>query len=302
MRVVDLTLEEAMFQVCFSSNVSCITLLLLDGSSSSNARTNRSRDTESYGVIASIKSTFGFIQPIIGEEQIYFSDRDFYDNMKVGDKVGYFPRSSNKGQQAEGVRYLAPHLEKIIPTARGVILRNPDRHRNLMGLLEVDLASLKPEVAAVFERSKEIPFRHNDIVESSIPKHYRMDKGDTVEISISKVHDSSLMFACNVKMLALNKERQIAVQIQRMLDAGAVREMGVVSTLKRGEYGFIRAQDRKEEIYFRMDDAVEEEDSSSAKLVEVCWSACNTAISGKWNNHRGLRLSFSLRWRWSRAR
>lgn len=41
-----------------------------------------------------------------------------------------------------------------------------------------------------------------------------------------------------------------------MLEAGAVRELGVISAVKNQEYGFIRAQDRKDEIYFRIDDVV----------------------------------------------
>jgi hypothetical protein len=38
-----------------------------------------------------------------------------------------------------------------------------------------------------------------------------------------------------------------------MLESGVVREKGIVTTLKNGEYGFIRPLDRKEEVYFRMD-------------------------------------------------
>jgi hypothetical protein len=39
-----------------------------------------------------------------------------------------------------------------------------------------------------------------------------------------------------------------------MLDAGAVREVGYISSIKRGDYGFIKAISRKDEIYFRIDD------------------------------------------------
>lgn len=235
-------------------------------SNQSSAKGVRSRDSESYGVVAAIKSNYGFIQPIVGDEQLFFSDRDFYDNMKVGDKVGYFPRQGNKGMQAESIRFLRPHLEQYIPTAKATVIRTPDTRRNLMGLLEIDLTSLKPEASASFERMREIPYRANDVIESSIPKLHRMDKGDTVEISISKVHDSQLMFACNVKLLHVHKDRMIAVQMQRLLDAGAVREQGVVSTNK-GDYGFIKAQDRKDEVYFRIDDVLDDEES---KLTEVC--------------------------------
>jgi hypothetical protein len=42
-----------------------------------------------------------------------------------------------------------------------------------------------------------------------------------------------------------------------MLDAGMKREMGVIVSLKKNEYGFLKVATRKEELYFRVDDIYE---------------------------------------------
>ena len=73
------------------------------------------------------------------------------------------------------------------------------------------------------------------------------------------------LVANEIKLKQLKRDRVIALQIQRMLEAGAIREVGVVTTVKNKEYGFIRAQDRKEELYFRLDDLAEE----NVKIEEV---------------------------------
>jgi hypothetical protein len=44
-----------------------------------------------------------------------------------------------------------------------------------------------------------------------------------------------------------------------MLAAGAVREQGVVDTVRNGEYGFIKPADRPDQIYFRLDDFIDQE-------------------------------------------
>jgi len=53
-----------------------------------------------------LKPTFGFIQPIFEEEQIYCSSRDYFVDIKLGDRVGFVWRSSSKGDFAEKLRHL----------------------------------------------------------------------------------------------------------------------------------------------------------------------------------------------------
>ncbi len=220
-----------------------------------------SRELEIYGVILSIKNTFGFIQAIYEDEQYYFSEREFYDNMKVADKVAFIPRSSQKGPSAHNVRYLIPTFTKLQPSVQGSIMRCPERHRSGCGLVEVDVNSVANiEVKTLLEGKlkKQIVYRPTDIVGSSIPKNHFLDRGDLVEFTLSKMHDSNMIVAAELKLKQVKRDRAIALEIQRMLEAGAIREVGVVSTIKNKEYGFIRAQDRKEEIYFRLDDFAED--------------------------------------------
>lgn len=225
-----------------------------------------SRELEIYGVILSIKNTFGFIQAIYEDEQYYFSDREFYDNMKVADKVAFIPRSSQKGPSAHNVRFLIPTFTKLQPSVQGSITRCPERHRSGCGLIEVDLSTVSnPEVKTLLEGKlkKQIVYRPTNILPG--PKNHFMDRGDLVEFTLTKMHDSNMIVANEIKLKQLKRDRAVALQIQRMLDAGAIREVGVVSAVKNKEYGFIRAQDRKEELYFKLDDFAEE----NVKIEEV---------------------------------
>lgn len=244
-----------------------------DSSSTEAVKIHASRDLEVYGVILSIRGSFGFIQAIFEDEQFYYSDREFYDNMKVGDRVAFLPRTSPKGPSAQNVRFLIPTLSKIVGQFSGVITRSPERHRSGCGLIEIDvttLTSVGQDVKQVLEQKfkKTISFRPVDIATASIPKNHFLDKGDGVEFSIAKMHDSNLYLATEVKFKQLKRDRLISMQIQRMLEAGAVREVGVVTTLKNKEYGFIRAQDRKDELYFRMDDIADENQEIEEVRIE----------------------------------
>lgn len=231
------------------------------------AGNRKSREGEVYGFIVSTKLGFGFIQPFIDEEQIYF--RDVVGSMKIGDKVGYVSRSGPRGLCAEGLRLLSG-TESTITKMKGVISRLSDRHRSSYGSITLDFSSLDSAHSTALQAAgvKEVVFIPTDVVLASLPKNHRIDKGDFVEFSLSQVEDSGLYIAKNVTLLQLKRDRAIAVHIQRLLEAGAVRELGVVSALKKTEYGFIKALDRKEEIYFRLEDG-NDDSATSEKLSEV---------------------------------
>lgn len=95
----------------------------------------------------------------------------------------------------------------------------------------------------------------------------RLDKGDYVEFSLAPVGaSSSLLQAVSIRLLQSKSERSAATQIQRMLDAGAIREMGSICSIKRvGDFGFIKSITRKEEIFFKLDDVVDQ----SVQVSEV---------------------------------
>jgi hypothetical protein len=50
----------------------------------------------------------------------------------------------------------------------------------------------------------------------------------------------------------------IYLQITRMLSVGAVREQGVIDTIRNGEFGFVKPVDRSEVIYFKVDDVIDQ--------------------------------------------
>lgn len=197
------------------------------------------------------------MQPILEEDQIYFGGRELAADMKVGDRVGFVTRESARGLAAENVRLLSGQTETVVTQARGTLSRSPDRHRSNFGLITVEVSGLDPRSAGALEaaRVKEVAFLPIEVAGSTVPKGHRLDKGDYVEFAVHRVLGSNLFLARAVKLIALKRDRAVALQIQRMLDAGVQREQGVVSTLKRGEYGFIKPLDRKEDVYFRIGDS-----------------------------------------------
>ena len=199
--------------------------------------------------------------------------------MKVGDRVGFILRESVRGLAAENVRLLSQQMDKVVANVKGNVTRNPDRHRSSFGMAGLELSTTDPRSAALLESAglKEVAFSPADVLSESIPKGHRLDKGDYLEFSVHRFIGSNFYVAKNVTMLQLKRERVIAQQIQRMLDAGVEREYGIVSALKKGEYGFIKPLDRKDEIYFRLEegpaakgeDAADVEAERNSKLVEV---------------------------------
>lgn len=51
---------------------------------------------EEYGSIISLRPSFGFIQNIHSDEQVYFSEQDIYAGVKVGDHVSFFAQQTPK--------------------------------------------------------------------------------------------------------------------------------------------------------------------------------------------------------------
>jgi cold shock CspA family protein len=226
-----------------------------------------------YGVISTIKQGFGFIQPLSQEEQIYFGGRELSPDMKLGDLVGFVTRDSPRGLAAENVRVLSGRLDPVVAAVKGSLSRSPDRHRSNYGTIALELPSAEDKCGGVLEGAgvKEVYFLPAEVVPKSVPKGHRLDKGDYVEFAVQRVIGSNLFVATTVSFLQLKRERAVSQQIQRMQDAGVAREQGVVSTLKRGEYGFIKPLDRKDEVYFRLGDgaAAGAEAASEEKLAEV---------------------------------
>ena len=129
---------------------------------------------ESYGVVFSLKPNFGFIQPLYDEEQIFFPAKEFFDGIKIGDRVGYISKTSPKGDFAEKLRHLAQlvRLSKrfltvnllilfflsfliksdvILSGIKGVVTRTVEGHRSGFGLVEIEVSTLPAESSIVLE-------------------------------------------------------------------------------------------------------------------------------------------------------
>lgn len=75
-----------------------------------------------------------------------------------------------------------------------------------------------------------------------------------------------------------------------MLDAGAVREMGSICSIKRvGEFGFIKSITRKDEIFFKLDDIVDQSVQVS-EVSNVLSSLCIQCISMTHTSMNFLRV------------
>lgn len=230
---------------------------------------------EEYGAIISLRPSFGFIQNIHSDEQIYFSEQDVYECVKIGDLVSFTAHQSSKGLVASRIKQIREELESLSKKVLGTISRIPERHRSNCGLLEVELSSLSNDHHPLLRRKpvNTIAYRPNDLNNSQLPRTTLLERGDFVEFTLSQVPGCGLLLATDIHLKKLKRERErekfLAQQIQRMLDAGAVREIGIVTSLKNKEYGFIKSQDRKDEVYFKMDGFLDDEDTV---IREVCIS------------------------------
>jgi cold shock CspA family protein len=234
------------------------------------------RDVYEFGVVQSLRSAFGFIQSINKDDSYYFSEREFYRDMKVGDIVCFLVRNGPKGLSAQNVRHLSSSSSTVIaPSVKGTVVRSYERHRSNHGLVEVEASSLPADIKTMLQTKQQttIPFHQSVIGKDTLPKGHFLDRGDYVSFSLHRLgneNDKEYQFflANDMKFIQTKRDRAAGIQIQRMLEAGAIRELGVVSAIKNNEYGFIRAQDRKDEVYFRMDDVQPAVTSTAATTDE----------------------------------
>ena len=76
----------------------------------------------------------------------------------------------------------------------------------------------------------------------------RLAKGDLVEFTLVRERRTGDFMARSIQLLLSEKERARQAQEQALLAAATV-EQGVITSLK-GEYGFLRSNKRREEVYF----------------------------------------------------
>eukprot|EP01031_Cornospumella_fuschlensis_P030628 gene30628-37005_t len=255
-------------------------------SGGSSSYLSRLREKECYGQVISMKGTFAFVQSLFTEEQFYCGEREFYDNIRQGDKVAYTSKDGARGPYVETLRPLIPTFERVAEEqrVRGVVSRVGDRHRTSLGLIDLELGKMPADLAAKFtgKYNNKVFFRASDVQTASLPRNHNLDAGDLVEFFVTRMHDSPLYFATEVKFVQSKRSRDTTLQVQRMLEAGAVQELGVVTTVKNQEFGFIQGQDRKDEVYFKVDDMQGLDENERIKEgMEVEFFVITEIIKGK---------------------
>lgn len=201
-----------------------------------------------------IKDTFGFIQPFVKDEQIFVSLRDLPAEARVGDEVSYRERTGPKGLSADRLKQVPKSQIVQSGLCTGIITREIEPHRGTPGCIRTTNANREVDknIYVVF---------FDDVNKSSSRK---IMKGDEVEFSLARIEGTSYARGSGISIKRTKREMALADQIQRMLEAGSVKELGVVDTI-RGDYGFIKPQDRPDQIYFRVDDVV----GDDVKISEV---------------------------------
>ena len=250
-----------------------------------NAREVVVVEEEQFGIVCSLRDAFGFLQPLnvsasgsLPEEHVYFPEREVHArDLKVGDEIAYWARSTQKGPQAANIRVVDTSMKVASAQLQGVVVRDSDVHRNIPGVIQM-AAEHEPQF---------VIYTTDDCVGVSGGKVSRGTtlprKGDEVEFVALTLPNTTYARAQGVKCIKSAREKQMSEQVKRLLDAGAQSEQGIIDTIKSGEnYGFIKPADRMGNIYFRFDDFIDPEIREGIKeSMEVEFFVLTESNKGK---------------------
>ena len=230
-----------------------------------NNHNNNSKQELLYGIVLSVKDTFGFIQPICGqtEDNIFFGLKDAYRDIKTGDEICFTTRNTSRGPQAEDLRPVEDNQKVSVQNIKGTITREPRTGNDFgkPGEISIIVDSLRYS-----EELQHLPttatFFYEDMNNESSLR--RFATGDEVEFKITFLRNSfNYSRAQDIKVTRTKRDKGISDMVQRMLEAGILREEGKVESV-RGDFGFIKPTDRPSQIFFRIDDVVD----SNIQVVE----------------------------------
>lgn len=181
----------------------------------------------------------------------------------MGTEVEYSVRQGPKGPTACNVREIDESKVKIasppplsaLPAGSEDQAKGPLRHRGLVSW-EIDPYKNTPGIITLLTTQPNLP---TDIafVATDISKNRRIAKGDEVEFDLQYLPGTQYAHARDISVFRTKRARQIAEQIQMFTKAGVLQEQGVIDAIK-GDYGFIKSCDRAEQLFFRLDDIVDE--------------------------------------------
>lgn len=238
---------------------------------------------ELYGVVVSLKESFGFVQPLLTDENIYFSIRDAPAEVKVGQEMSFIVKYSPRGALAADIKFVNNEMKQRKESVHGIVIRGAELNRGAFGLIEISQASDN----AKSDQPVKIPFLYEDILgqgrrQSGGAEVRRIIVGDSVKFNICSISGTSYSRAYDIQLVQSKKDKLLAEQLTSMLEKGAAAEQGHIESV-RGEFGFIRGADRTDEdVYFKLDDVVEKDKVSQLREgTDVEFLILNELISGK---------------------
>lgn len=187
-----------------------------NGRNASSCTDSSDKNTQ-YGVIVSIKSTFGFIQTMTTEDQIYFGEREFYEGVKVGNIVSFTlqagagPTGSTRAQRVRHVSI--DDNTVVVPAIQGTIISAFDRGRNNVGCIEINsgaLSAVPATLVGVPNIPSAVGFLPGNVATSKGGNVARLDKGDLVDFSIVRYGQTGLFTATDVKFVQSRRDRAAA--------------------------------------------------------------------------------------------
>lgn len=234
---------------------------------------DRSRLPLEQGTICSLKDAFGFISCADRDDEIFFHFSEVQgmspEDLKVNDEVEFRVGNSSRGGDDKLAAYEVVRLEPGTIVLeheepglyRGLVERATrfDRGNFMEGTIRILVEKQDPNTGETIDAPEGplVRFTNNDYVPTSeddrkSPK--RLSRGDFVEFGMVTLRRNKEKYARNIKMLLSERERVRQEEERRMLE-DATLEHGVVTALK-GDYGFLRSNKRREEVYFHYSSVV----------------------------------------------
>ena len=239
------------------------------------------------GVVCTLRDNFGFIHCADRAEEIFFHYSEVNgmhpDDLQIDMELEFRVGASSSGRSGGGgggeteklaafqVRALEPGtIVWEIPEAppgqvsRGLVERAVRLDRggsgNMEGVIRIVVeqkqkqqeANNDADAAVATADGPLVKFTPNDQPALDGPsgsrRSNRLSRGDFVEFTVVTDRRSKSKFARSIRLLLSERERVRQQQERKMLQ-DATLEHGVVTSLK-GEYGFLRSNKRREDVYF----------------------------------------------------
>jgi cold shock CspA family protein len=192
---------------------------------------------EIFGYVVSIRETFGFLQPYLSEEQVFFALRDGYRDVAIGDEISFVTKMTPKGMQAEYVRKVQADFKSSTAGVTGIVFREADPYRGTPGLVKLEIPTTSKsgvssgDAATTNNNSVLVPFLPEDspslggagggqgqqrlAPRGDARPRPGILKGDEVEFTLVRIDGTAYARAMLPKVVRTKRDRQLAEQVIR---------------------------------------------------------------------------------------